>query len=157
MSRQPLRHCYEGSNPAMTGNVFIFWIASFLAMMNTNSRSRKDTGNTGELVAIRYLQEQWYEILATNYTIKGWELDIIAKKDGVFIFVEVKMRHDERHGHPLETFTLPKRRAMKRTVFLYLNTNHIPLESARIDFIAIMNKKDGTGYRLWHVRWVEIG
>jgi putative endonuclease len=122
----------------------------------TDTKSRKDTGNKGELIAIEYLQRHEYNILATNYTIKGGELDIIAKKDGIFVFVEVKLRYDESHGHPLDTFTYPKRRAMKRTVFLYLNSNHISPDLARIDFIAIMNKKDGTGYRLWHVRGVEI-
>ncbi len=121
-----------------------------------DTKSRKNIGNKWELLAIEYLQKNEYEILATNYTIKWWELDIIAKRDGIYIFVEVKLRQDESHGHPLDTFTLPKRRAMRRTVFLYLNSNKISPDFARIDFIAIMNKRDGTGYRLWHVRGVGI-
>lgn len=56
----------------------------------------------------------------------------------VTIFVEVKFRKNEDYGHPLDTFTIPKRRAMKRTVMIYINKNKIDLEKIRIDFIGIM-------------------
>ncbi len=56
----------------------------------------------------------------------------------VTIFVEVKFRKNEDYGHPLDTFTMPKRRAMKRTIILYTNKNKIDLEKIRIDFIGIM-------------------
>lgn len=52
--------------------------------------------------------------------------------------MEVKYRKDESHGHPLDTFTLAKKRAMKRAVFLYAHKHHVDIDMVRIDFIAIM-------------------
>ncbi len=121
------------------------------------NKNRRATGNQGELTAIRYLQEHGYMILETNYTIVWGEIDIIAKECDIYIFVEVKYRYDESHGHPLDTFTYPKRRAMKRTIMHYLMKKWLTVEQARVDFIGLMPKKDGTeGHRLWHVKWVEV-
>lgn len=38
-----------------------------------------------------YYEEQGFEILETNYTIVGWEIDVIAQKNGMIVFVEVKV------------------------------------------------------------------
>jgi putative endonuclease len=119
--------------------------------------SRRATWDQWELTAIRYLQEKWYEIIETNYTIVWGEIDIIAREWDVWIFIEVRYRFDESHGHPLDTFTYPKRRAMKRTIMYYLMKHSISEERVRIDFIWLMPKKDGTwGHRIWHVRGVEV-
>ena len=92
-----------------------------------------------------------------NYTIKGGEIDIIARDGEITVFVEVRYRFDESHAHPLDTFTANKRRILKRSVMFYIGKYHIPEDQVRIDFIGIMPKKDGTiGHRLWHVRGVEV-
>jgi putative endonuclease len=49
-------------------------------------------GYNAEQLVADYLQQQGYTILARNYTIKSGEIDIIARKDEVVAFVEVKMR-----------------------------------------------------------------
>ena len=119
--------------------------------------SRRATWDVGELTALRYLQEKWYDIIETNYTIQGGEIDIIAKEEGIYVFIEVRYRSDESHGHPLDTFTFAKRKAMRRTIMYYLMKHGLTVEDARVDFIGLMPKKDGTvGHRLWHVRGVEV-
>lgn len=45
-----------------------------------------------EIVAIKYLQKHNYQILTTNYQIKGWEIDIIAKDENQVVIIEVKYR-----------------------------------------------------------------
>lgn len=54
--------------------------------------SRSETGKLGEELTAYYLEKSGYEILRRNFRIKGGEIDIIAKKDGVIAFVEVKTR-----------------------------------------------------------------
>ncbi len=126
-------------------------------MTDSKKPSRRSIWDQGELIARRYLEEKWYEIIVTNHTIRWGEIDIIAREGDIFVFVEVRYRKDEAHAHPLDTFTPMKRRVMKRTVMHYLMIKNIPEESARIDFIGIMPKKDGTiGHRLWHVKGVEV-
>ena len=50
----------------------------------------KITGNAGENKAADYLIDQGFSIIARNYRTNGGEIDIIAKKDDVVVFVEVK-------------------------------------------------------------------
>jgi len=54
--------------------------------------NRRKQGDDGEIIAIQYLQKHDYEIVETNYTIQGGEIDIVAKLDGKYIFIEVKFR-----------------------------------------------------------------
>lgn len=49
-------------------------------------------GYRGESYAAEYLTRKGYEILDRNYSCKQGEIDIVAKKDGLIAFVEVKSR-----------------------------------------------------------------
>lgn len=51
-----------------------------------------DMGRLGETVTARYLEKQGYKILDRNFRIRGGEIDIIAEKDGIIAFAEVKTR-----------------------------------------------------------------
>ena len=55
-------------------------------------RSRSETGRLGEELTAYYLQRSGYEIIRRNFRIKGGEIDIIARKDDIIAFVEVKTR-----------------------------------------------------------------
>ena len=50
----------------------------------------KITGNAGENKAADYLIAQGFSIIERNYRTNGGEIDIIALKDDVVVFVEVK-------------------------------------------------------------------
>tara|TARA_B100000508_G_C11450248_1_gene273608 strand:+ start:98 stop:466 length:369 start_codon:yes stop_codon:yes gene_type:complete len=51
---------------------------------------RKDIGNTGEHIAEGFLETKGFVILGKNYNKKWGEIDIIARKDNMVHFVEVK-------------------------------------------------------------------
>lgn len=124
-------------------------------MTETKKPSRRSIWDAWEDIAVQYLEMKGYTILARNYQIKGWEIDIIARDGDFFVFIEVRYRRDESHGHPLDTFGVMKRRALKRTAFMYVNKNKIDPDIMRIDFIGIMPKAEW-GHRVWHVRGVGI-
>lgn len=124
-------------------------------MTETKKPSRRSIWDAWEDIAVQYLEMKGYTILARNYQIKGWEIDIIARDGDFFVFIEVRYRRDESHGHPLDTFGVMKRRALKRTTFMYVNKNKIDPDIMRIDFIGIMPKAEW-GHRVWHVRGVGI-
>ena len=50
----------------------------------------KITGNAGEKKAADYLAAQGFSIIERNFRTNGGEIDIIASKDDVVVFVEVK-------------------------------------------------------------------
>jgi putative endonuclease len=60
------------------------------------------TGNAGEALAAVYLSEKGYRILHRNWRHSRWEVDIIAEKDSILHFVEVKTRRTKKFGHPEE-------------------------------------------------------
>ena len=51
---------------------------------------KQKIGRIGEETASRFLVERGFSILGRNYRKKWGEIDIIAKKDGIIRFVEVK-------------------------------------------------------------------
>ena len=40
---------------------------------------------------IEYYEQQWYEVLDTNYTIPNGEIDIVVQKNGEIVFIEAKV------------------------------------------------------------------
>lgn len=54
--------------------------------------SKSETGRLGEELTAYYLVRSGYEILRRNFRIRGGEIDIIAAKDGIIAFVEVRTR-----------------------------------------------------------------
>ena len=58
--------------------------------MNISSKTRKEVGSLGERVAAEYLKRHGFKIRDRNIARKTGELDVIAEKDNVLHFVEVK-------------------------------------------------------------------
>ena len=55
-----------------------------------NDRTTRSTGNLGEDIACQYLVRNGFSILARNYRCKVGEVDIVALKNNIIHFVEVK-------------------------------------------------------------------
>lgn len=58
--------------------------------MGRQKTTTKDIGNAGENRAAVYLEQQGFAILKRNWRTRYGEIDIIAYKEGVLVFVEVK-------------------------------------------------------------------
>lgn len=67
-----------------------------------------ETGKHGENLAALWLQERGFTILHKNWRCKNWEVDIIASKQDVLHFIEVKTRSSTRYGYPEEGVTSKK-------------------------------------------------
>ena len=72
------------------------------------STPTKLLGAWGEAQTAAYLRKRGYEIVGTNYRTRFGEIDLIAQKDGVLIFVEVKTRKYGANVRPSEQVT-PKK------------------------------------------------
>ena len=99
-----------------------------------------EIGNKGEKIARNYLRLRLYKILETNYRRKTGEIDIIAKKGGYIIFIEVKYRNNINKGLPREAVTTFKQGQIKRTAQMYIMENKISCDM-RFDVIEILGKK----------------
>ena len=58
--------------------------------IDNRRNNKKFVGRIGEGVACRFLENKGFSVIGRNYLKKWGEIDIIAKKDGVIRFVEVK-------------------------------------------------------------------
>lgn len=58
-----------------------------------NLHNRK-TGKMGEAIACNFLIENGYEIIEKNYVSQKVEIDIICRKNKLWVFVEVKCRYN---------------------------------------------------------------
>ena len=76
---------------------------------------KKELGYFGEKVVAYYLEKKGYRILKRNFTVKGGEIDIIASKDGIIAFVEVKTRAPDPMVNGFEAVTAAKKRRIIRT------------------------------------------
>jgi putative endonuclease len=117
--------------------------------------STKKIWDIWEVVAIKYLQNKWYNIESTNFKFgRFWEIDIVAKKAWITVFIEVKYRVWDRFWTPEEAITKPKLRKFRRTIDYYCATKKIDFWNIRFDVIAIIKKH--TSHQVTHYRNVEI-
>ena len=107
-------------------------------------------GNFGEREAARFLRQNGYKILERNYTANGAEIDIIARRENVTAFVEVKTRNVKNLGQiesrPASSVNPEKQRKIIK-VANYYRTHKRPDTRFRFDVIevyiedGIFNKK----------------
>jgi putative endonuclease len=86
---------------------------------NFTSDTQK-TGELGENIVCQYLSKLGFDILERNYTRKWGEIDVIAYKDRVLHFVEVKSV--TTFMRPEEQMTAWKQRKLMTTIELYVNS-----------------------------------
>ena len=65
-------------------------------------------GRWGERAAAAYLRHQGYIIEAQNYSSSHGELDLVARKGHLLVFVEVKSRRTDLYGRPRDAVTEEK-------------------------------------------------
>lgn len=106
------------------------------------------TGNLGERLAARFLKNRGFSIVETNYRKKWGEIDIVAEKDKILHFVEVKATVSrETSGYrPEENIRLWKKQRMARAIKTYLLDRNVSYETEfLVDVIALnldfFNKK----------------
>ena len=101
----------------------------------------KITGSQGEAIAQKFLKDQGYKILATNFTCKIGEIDIIAQQKKTIVFVEVKTKSNLDFGYPREMVNVTKQNKIRRVAEYYLlKTNKTDCE-CRFDVIEVLDGK----------------
>ncbi len=107
--------------------------------------TRKQLGALGEKIATDYLENKGYKILDRNFffrmensALAKGEIDIIAKKENIISFVEVKTLSSDKGFEPEDEVDLKKQRKLIKLAEIWLSKNKIPLDSKwQIDVIAI--------------------
>lgn len=94
-----------------------------------HNASTKGTGALGENIAVQFLQKKGYTILERNYSKPWGEIDIIALRNNVVRFVEVKavrvpegaLSRENGDYFPEEQIHAAKLQKIVRTAELYMS------------------------------------
>ncbi|MEI7603590.1 MAG: YraN family protein [bacterium] len=115
--------------------------------LNGNNHKK---GNKFEAIAQGFLLKKGYLIIATNFFSKRFgEIDIIAKKDDVITFIEVKGRNSLTFGTGDTSITRSKKRKLIRSCQHWLLKFDIR-NDWQIDVIVITHDFENKKYYLKH-------
>ena len=108
-----------------------------------------ETGKMGEEIAKEFLKEKNYDIMEQNCKTRYSEIDLIAKKDDVLVFVEVRTKTSEMFGSPEETINKEKIRRLIRSANAYSAVKRWKGQY-RIDAICIVLDQNHKLSRIQH-------
>ena len=95
-------------------------------------------GQWGEAIACRLLLRAGWTLLERGYRLGRREIDIIARRENLVAFVEVKTRSALTYGAPEEAVTARKRREIEAVASDYL-MRHVREElDVRFDVVSVV-------------------
>ena len=117
--------------------------------MAKSNTYKKDFGKRGEDIACSFLADNGFDILKKNYRFSRFgEIDLIAKKESLIIFVEVKSRRTGHFGGALYSINKRKQITIKKVAQQFLVANpdiYSKNYTNRFDLISIEDSR-----AVWH-------
>jgi putative endonuclease len=111
--------------------------------------SRLALGAAGEDCAVQHLCRSGFRILARNLRSGGVEIDVIAARGSLVVFVEVKTRRSRRSGLPEEAVDARKQARLVAGAAAWLREH--PRAAARVRFDVITCEESGGGFLVRHL------
>ena len=104
---------------------------------------RRSLASEGEQLAAEHLARAGYRIVARNVRADRVEIDLIAARGELVVFVEVKTRSGRGFGAPEEAVDARKCARLVRGARAWLSAHASRRARARFDVIAIEPDADG--------------
>ena len=111
---------------------------------------RQALGRLGETAAAHALERAGLRVIERRYRRRVGEIDIIAERGELLVFVEVKTRQSDRYGTPGESITMRQRRRMARAALDYLTRKRCLERPCRFDVVEVYAVK-GEVSRVRHI------
>ncbi|MFA5302274.1 MAG: YraN family protein [Bacteroidales bacterium] len=105
--------------------------------MKGRKRDTLSTGRMGETLAVNFLKKEGFRVFHTNWRTGHKELDIIAGKEDMVHFVEVRSRSKADIVSPAQTVGWSKQRLVMAAARAYMARYSIQAE-AQFDVISIV-------------------
>lgn len=124
----------------------------FLIKKARNYTYEQKVGIFGEKIALKYLNKKGYKIIDKNVKVSYKEIDLIFKKSGKIIFVEVKTRLKNDFTEAADALNQNKLKNLKKAVSLYVNKLKINPDIVQLDLVAIDIDKN---YKMANIKHFE--
>lgn len=105
----------------------------------TDARHRE--GVNAEQLAADLLHRCGYQVVEHRFRLHHHDIDLVARRGAVVVFVEVRYRANRRFGTPAESVTARKRLDLARAAAAWLQRFGRPGDSARFDVIGVMGDR----------------
>jgi putative endonuclease len=113
-------------------------LADIIKKLGVFAMYKENKGYQYEEIAKKYLLKNDYKIIEQNFTSKFGEIDIIAQKDGMILFIEVKGRKNTDFGMPRDSVTINKqKKIIASSKYFLLKKNYTDVQ-CRFDVIEII-------------------
>lgn len=103
------------------------------------SDERHRAGLAAEQEAMRYLASRGWDVVAHRFRAGRMEIDLVARRGALVVFVEVKARRGVGFGTPFEAVTGAKRRELVRAARVWIDRHGHPRDVYRFDCIGIQD------------------
>ncbi len=105
--------------------------------------NNKEIGKFGEDFTVEFLNSRGFIVLERNYKVSFGEIDIIARKGDLLIFVEVKTRRNLDFGVPVESVNLEKQNRIRKIAEIYIKNKQLRFKEIRFDVMSIILSSKG--------------
>lgn len=113
------------------------------------SAATQEFGEIGERIAERWLRGKGWRIMQRRFRNGHRDIDLVAERDGLVAFVEVKARKGIEFGLPVEAVNWRKQRELTRSAHVWIERHGRPDEAYRFDVIGVLLA--GSTVRVRHV------
>ena len=113
------------------------------------SAARQAFGELGERIAERWLRGRGWRIMQRRFRSGHRDIDLVAERDGVVAFVEVKARRGGEFGDPVEAVDWRKQRELGRSAKVWIARHGRRDEAYRFDVVGVL--VDGSRVRVRHI------
>ena len=112
-----------------------------------DSRQR---GKWGEDLALRYLEDKGYAVVARSFRSRFGEIDLIVKDRAFLVFAEVKLRKNANFAYAREYVSKAKQRKLTLTAKFWLLRHETKLQP-RFDVIEIYAANEESEPEIIHI------
>lgn len=121
------------------------------------TKNTQKVGETGERLAAEFLMKKGFFILDRNYRKKWGEIDIVAEKDDIIHFVEVKTITSKGDYLPEDNVRLWKKERLSRVIRTYLLDKHVSDEKEfEIDVISVVLDPDSDNSQIRMIENINL-
>lgn len=110
-------------------------------------------GRAGEAAAASFIRrETGMDLIETNFRTREGEIDIVARENDGFVFIEVKTRTNRKFGGASEQISTRKALRLQTAAQLYLEKAESPNSDWRIDVVTVEMTRSGRIVNIEHIR-----
>ena len=104
--------------------------------------NRRKLGAKVEQMVKEYLIAHGFVIIEMNYRCRQGEIDIIARDEAYYVFIEVKYRNHRKYGVPQEAVGPAKQKRICNVAHFYMYSHNLSEETpVRFDVAAVLEDK----------------